>query len=116
MRQRTFGRSKVWSAGSHPKPVHPQAVAAMAAQGIDISARSSKHLDRFRSTRLDRVITLCDRVREVCPDFPSAAGVAHWSVADPAGAPAERAATAFRAVADELGDRIDFLLAELVER
>src|SRR2546425_1208218 len=73
------------SAGSHPKPLHPNAVRVMAERGIDISTRTSKHLDRFTQTRFDRVITLCDKVREICPQFPGAATVAaHWSMPDPA--------------------------------
>ncbi len=58
------------SAGSHPKALHPNVVRVMAERGIDISGRPSKHLDRFARTRFDRVITLCDKVREICPEFP----------------------------------------------
>ena len=36
------------------------------------------------SERFDVVITLCDRVREVCPDFPSPPELVHWSMPDPA--------------------------------
>lgn len=100
------------SAGSHPKPVHPDAVQVMAERGIDIAGNTTKHLRRFTRTRFERVITLCDKVREVCPDFPGAA-VVHWSIADPA-AEADRAA--FRRVADELETRVDLLIAELAAR
>ena len=58
------------SAGSHPKPLHPNAVRVMAERGIDIAGRATKHLDRFARQRFDRVVTLCDKVREVCPEFP----------------------------------------------
>ena len=34
--------------------------------------------------RFDVVITLCDRVREVCPEFPSHPDLVHWSIPDPA--------------------------------
>ena len=56
------------------------------------------------------MITLCDRVREVCPEFPGASPV-HWSIPDPAGDPAGR--PAFDRVAAELDDRITFLLHTL---
>ncbi|HEX7096045.1 MAG TPA: arsenate reductase ArsC [Acidimicrobiales bacterium] len=112
---RSGGTCDARSAGSHPKPLHPQAVATMAARGIDIAGRASKHLDRFRTMRFDRVITLCDKVREVCPEFPGAADTAHWSVPDPATQPPEHLARAFEATADELSERIDFLICELVE-
>src|SRR5262249_12822864 len=67
--ERTDG-VRVSSAGSHPKPVHPDAVRVMAEYGIDLSSARAKHLEKFASRRLDYVITLCDRVREVCPEWP----------------------------------------------
>src|SRR4051794_17577077 len=67
---RSDGAVEARSAGSHPKPLHPLAVQVMARRGIDISGRSSKPLTRFARQRFDRVITLCDKVREVCPEFP----------------------------------------------
>jgi ArsR family transcriptional regulator, arsenate/arsenite/antimonite-responsive transcriptional repressor / arsenate reductase (thioredoxin) len=68
------------SAGSHPKPLHANAVGVLQKRGIDISANRTKHLDEFVSQRFDTVITLCDRVREVCPEFPSHPELVHWSV------------------------------------
>src|SRR4051794_29713459 len=69
--QQSGGAVEAASAGSHPKPLHPNAVRVMRTRGIDISANRTKHLDEFTSQRFDRVITLCDRVREVCPPFPN---------------------------------------------
>jgi protein-tyrosine-phosphatase/DNA-binding transcriptional ArsR family regulator len=104
------------SAGSHPRPLHPNAVRVMAARGIDISAHRPKHLDRFTHTRFDRVITLCDKVREVCPQFPGPDTLtAHWSMPDPASRDLTDEATypAFEHTADELEARIPFLIADL---
>jgi ArsR family transcriptional regulator, arsenate/arsenite/antimonite-responsive transcriptional repressor / arsenate reductase (thioredoxin) len=103
------------SAGSHPKPLHPNAVRAMAERGIDISGHRTKHLRRFARTRFDYVITLCDKVKEICPEFPGHPATAHWSVADPvsAGATDEETYPAFLAVAKELEGRISFLLAQI---
>jgi protein-tyrosine-phosphatase len=58
------------------------------------------------------VITLCDRVREVCPEFPGGPAAIHWSIPDPARqGEANRASyPAFRRTADELETRIQFLL------
>ena len=58
------------SAGSHPKPLHPNAVRVMAERGIDISRSPTEAPRPLRRERFDRVITLCDKVREVCPEFP----------------------------------------------
>ncbi len=100
-------RVEAASAGSHPKPVHPHAVRAMRAGGIDIGGRHPKHLDVFAGQRFDHVISLCDRVREVCPEFPGRPAVAHWSMPDPA---AEGGYPPFVRAADELKARITFLL------
>lgn len=103
------------SAGSNPKPMHPNAVRVMAQRGIDISSNRTKHLDEFADTSFDHVITLCDRVREVCPDFPAHPNLVHWSLADPAaGAESDEAAhPAFERTAAELESRLGFLLATL---
>lgn len=106
------------SAGSHPKPLHPNAVRVMRTRGIDVSANRTKHLDEFVDQRFDMVITLCDRVREVCPPFPSHPELAHWSIPDPAQAGATNRASypAFVETAAELETRIRYLLPQLTER
>jgi protein-tyrosine-phosphatase len=103
------------SAGSRPKPVHASAVRVMAARGVDISGHVSKHLDAFREQRLDYVISLCDRVREVCPEFPGRPRTIHWSIPDPAAArfDATDPDAAFERTADELEERIRFLLHQI---
>ncbi len=111
------GTVKAASAGSNPKALHPNAVRVMRKRGIDISGKRTKHLDEFLSQRFDRVITLCDRVREVCPEFPSNPQLVHWSVPDPAQAgPTNRASyPAFEHTAAELETRIGFLIPLLGE-
>ena len=99
------------SAGSQPKPLHPDAVRVMREHGLDISGRRAKHLDTFAGQRFGYVISLCDRVREVCPEFPGHPQMIHWSIADPSGE--ENPYPAFRRVAAELRTRIGFLLARI---
>jgi protein-tyrosine-phosphatase/DNA-binding transcriptional ArsR family regulator len=110
------GAIRARSAGSNPKPLHPNAVRVMAERGIDISTQKSKHLDRFSEMRFDRVITLCDNVRETCPQFAGAAVTAHWSMPNPAseGATDETTYPAFNRTVDELESRIPFLISELM--
>jgi protein-tyrosine-phosphatase/DNA-binding transcriptional ArsR family regulator len=105
------------SAGSHPKPLHPNAVRVMAERGIDISGRRTKHLDRFARTRFDRVITLCDKVKEICPEFPGAPVTAHWSMADPAAVADDDEATypVFARTAEEIDSRVELLVAQLAQ-
>jgi protein-tyrosine-phosphatase len=114
--QRSAGTVVARSAGSHPKPLHPNAVRVMAERGIDIAGRPTKSLTRFASSRFDRVITLCDKVREICPELPGAPIAAHWSIADPASAGGDDDATypAFQHVADETEGRVALLLADLM--
>lgn len=100
------------SAGSAPKPLHPLAVRVLAERGIDIAGRHSKHLDEFSGCRFDYVVSLCDRVREVCPEFPAQPDLIHWSVPDPSRESAlggDRYA-AFHRTLVELETRIGFLL------
>ncbi len=103
---------EVFSAGSHPKPLHPNAVAVMRDLGIDLSGHRAKHLDEFTGQRFDHVISLCDRVREVCPEFPGEPELVHWSMPDPSATGDTRETTypAFRRTADQLVIRIGYLL------
>ena len=112
------GGVEAFSAGSHPKPVHVNAVRVMREHGIDIGTKRSKHLSEFTTRRVDHVVSLCDRVREVCPEFPADPDVAHWSVADPAraGDSDEETYPAFERTATELVVRIGFLLEAIDQR
>lgn len=99
------------SAGSNPKALHPEAVTVLAERGIDISRRSSKHLDHFTSETFTYVLTLCDRVREVCPEFPGHPDAIHWSVQDPSqGLSGEDSHTVFTQTLAEIEHRVGFLL------
>src|ERR1039457_123593 len=103
------------SAGSHPKSLHPNAVRAMGEYGIDITGRQAKHLDTFAGQRFDYVVSLCDRVREACPEFPGHPEMIHWSIADPSADGDSDAGTypAFRAAAAGLRTRIGYLLGRI---
>jgi ArsR family transcriptional regulator, arsenate/arsenite/antimonite-responsive transcriptional repressor / arsenate reductase (thioredoxin) len=106
------GAVEAVSAGSHPKPLHPNSVRVMRERGIDLRGRRSKNMDEFARQRFDYVISLCDRVREVCPQFPAEPHLIHWSIPDPAREGDSDADTypAFERTATELSVRIPFLL------
>jgi ArsR family transcriptional regulator, arsenate/arsenite/antimonite-responsive transcriptional repressor / arsenate reductase (thioredoxin) len=110
--QLSDGTVSAASAGSHPKPLHPNATRVMRERGIDISACRPKHLSEFAGQRFDHVISLCDRVREVCPEFPGGPQLIHWSVPDPTREPGsdEQTLPAFEQTAGELCARIGFLI------
>jgi ArsR family transcriptional regulator, arsenate/arsenite/antimonite-responsive transcriptional repressor / arsenate reductase (thioredoxin) len=115
MVQLSAGTVEAASAGSKPKALHPNAVRVLQRRGIDISGNRTKHLDEFASARFDVVVTLCDRVREVCPEFPRQPRQVHWSIPDPALEGDSNAASypAFERTAEELETRIRFLLHQL---
>jgi ArsR family transcriptional regulator, arsenate/arsenite/antimonite-responsive transcriptional repressor / arsenate reductase (thioredoxin) len=110
--QLSSGAVSAASAGSRPKPLHPNAVRVMRRRGVDLAGRRSKHLSEFSGARFDYVISLCDRVREVCPEFPGGPELIHWSIPDPARGPGgdERTLPAFERTAAELCTRIGFLI------
>jgi ArsR family transcriptional regulator, arsenate/arsenite/antimonite-responsive transcriptional repressor / arsenate reductase (thioredoxin) len=108
-------RIEVASAGSRPKPLHPNTVRVLRQRGIELSGRPPRHLSEVQNQRFDYVITLCDRVREVCPEFPGRAVQVHWSTPDPAasGGADQDTYPAFEGMAAELETRIGFLLAAI---
>jgi protein-tyrosine-phosphatase len=113
------GEIQARSAGSHPKPLHPNAVRVMRERGIGLEGRRSKHVSEFEGQRFDYVISLCDRVREVCPEFPGHPDLIHWSVPDPSregegegdGEGDAETLPAFERTTEKLATRIGFLLA-----
>jgi protein-tyrosine-phosphatase/DNA-binding transcriptional ArsR family regulator len=110
------GAVEAVSAGSRPKPLHRNTLRVLRARGIDPSDRRSKHISELVEHRFDYVISLCDRVREVCPELPGQPNLIHWSIPDPTrdGGTDAKSYPAFERTADELAARIPFLL-ELIE-
>lgn len=102
---------KVWSAGSRPTSVRPEAIAVLKEIGIDIAHHRSKDVSEIPSAEVDTVITLCGE--EECPLFLGKATRLHWGLPDPAavqGSEQERL-NAFRSTRDELRRRIAAFLA-----
>jgi protein-tyrosine-phosphatase/DNA-binding transcriptional ArsR family regulator len=118
LKARAGGAVEAVSAGSHPRPLHPNAIRVMAEEyGLDLTRHTSTHLDVFADQAFDWVISLCDRVREVCPEFPDHPQTIHWSIANPAtGEPDDVTYPLFQQTAAELATRIDFLIALLADR
>lgn len=107
------GQVEVVSAGSHPKALHPNTARALRKYGIELANRSPQQLSTFERQHFDFVITLCDRVREVCPEFRGGAEQVHWSIPDPAASGGTDRDTypAFERMMADLETRIEFLLA-----
>lgn len=97
---------QVFSAGSAPHAVRPQAVAVLGEIGLDPRGQRSKGLDEVPTQRVRVVVTLC--AEEACPALPGDVQRQHWPLPDPAAGctPGEDPLEAFRAVRDELRERI----------
>jgi protein-tyrosine-phosphatase len=105
-----FGR-KVWSAGSRPTCLRPEAVTVLAEIGLDATGQRAKTVEEIPASEVDTVVTLC--AEEECPVFLGSAVRIHWPLPDPAvvrGSDEERMA-AFRSARDDLRRRISDLLS-----
>ncbi|PVG84198.1 heat-shock protein HtpX [Nocardioides gansuensis] len=100
-------RIQVLSAGSAPADsINPAAVAAMAEEGVDISANQPKVLTTEAVQESDVVITMgCG---DECPYFPGKR-YEDWVLEDPAGQGIE----AVRPIRDKIRTRVEELIASL---
>ncbi|MHA6511265.1 arsenate reductase ArsC [Tessaracoccus sp. Z1128] len=102
------GRIEVRSAGSAPADsINPAAVAAMAEEGIDISAEQPKILTTEAVEVSDVVVTMgCG---DTCPFYPGKR-YEDWTLDDPAG----QGVDAVRPIRDEIRRRVEQLISELL--
>lgn len=102
------GRIEVRSAGSAPADsINPAAVAAMAEEGIDISAEQPKILTTEAVEVSDVVVTMgCG---DTCPFYPGKR-YEDWTLDDPAG----QGVDAVRPIRDEIRRRVEQLIGELL--
>ncbi|MEW9529524.1 ArsR family transcriptional regulator [Microbispora sp. NPDC049125] len=116
LRHHGGGHVEVTSAGSHPRPhLHPDAVRALReGYGIDLRDQRPRHLDSLTGRHFDHVISLCDKVREVCPDFGGHSRRIHWSIPDPAAGQAGY--PGFTRTVAEIDTRVRHLLPVLTSR
>ena len=98
---------EAYSAGSRPSGrVNPKAVEAMAELGYDLTTHASKGLDDFNGKEFDAAVTMgCG---DECPLVRARRRV-DWQVPDPREMPPEE----FRKVRDQIGEKVNALLAEL---
>lgn len=116
LRHLSGGRIRVSSAGSHPGTLNPMTVAAMQEVGIDLSGQRAKGLEAVDMDSVTLVITVCDNARQACPVFPRNVEHRHWPVVDPAQLTKDfphLLNDGFRAVRDNLRDRVLMFLGEL---
>jgi arsenate reductase (thioredoxin) len=110
----TKGEYEIYSAGTKPSTVRPEAIKVLQEIGIDISGNRSKSVDEFADKEIDYVLTVCDNAKENCPYFPAKTKLIHHSFEDPAEAKGneETRLSVFRKVRDE----IEKYLCESIEK
>jgi thioredoxin type arsenate reductase len=99
-RHEAKNRFDVFSAGTKPTRVRPEAIAVMSELGIDISGHRSKSVDEYAGQEFDYVITVCDHANEICPVFPGKTQRLHWPFEDPTDE------ASFRKVRDQIRAKI----------
>ena len=101
------GRHTADSAGTSPaERIHPEVVEVMREEGIDLSGRRPKKLEREAAEAADVVVTMgCG---DECPYIPGRRYV-DWDLPDPTGRPVEEV----REIRDEIKLRVGVLLVEL---
>ena len=83
LRDMADDRFDVFSCGTHPSRVHPNAIAVMEEWGIDISNHTSDDINDYLDKGINIVISVCDHANKLCPIFPGDVQRIHWSVDDP---------------------------------
>ena len=123
MTHRGRGRSRAFSAGSHPAgQVNPLALELLRKRGLPVDRLRSKNWDEYAQPgmpAMDFVITVCDKAAgEQCPFWPGQPMTAHWGFEDPAAAPGsdEARRKVFEKIFIEIARRIELLLALPVEK
>ena len=102
--------------GLPKRNLHPNAVRVLCEMfANDVSDQRPQHLDTLAGRRFSHVITLCDRAREACPEFPDHPQQAHWSIPDPTTADDDDQLSypAFERTAADIDTRIRHLLPVL---
>ena len=115
---------EVYSAGIETHGLNPNAVKVMAEAGVDISGHRSQHLDDFKDTPIDVVVTVCGHAHETCPYFPANCKVVHVGFDDPPhmarelaeqGAMEEEQLDCYRAVRDQIKAFVETLPGSIME-
>ncbi|MFC6704432.1 arsenate reductase ArsC [Flexivirga alba] len=108
LRHLAADRVEVYSAGTEPADqINPVAVDAMAEVGIDITAAQPRLLTPELVEGVDVVVTMgCG---DTCPYFPGKR-YEDWPLTDPAGQPLP----VVRQVRDDIRNRVQLLVAELI--
>jgi len=103
------GAVEAYSAGSKPSGViNPRAIAFMREKAIDISGHQSKGFEDLPITEFDYAVSM--GCQDICPFVPGAHHIA-WDIRDPKGLADEE----FRAIRDEIGEKVAAFISKISE-
>ncbi|HMA61442.1 MAG TPA: arsenate reductase ArsC [bacterium] len=74
---------KVYSAGSHPSPIHKFTRQILQENGINKIHFTSNSVREFADKKLDEVIVLCEVAYHYLPEFTSNPKITKWFMDDP---------------------------------
>jgi arsenate reductase len=107
---------EIFSAGSDPSEVDPNAALVMNEAGIDMSGHRSKGLFEIPHERIDIVVTLCSEAELSCPTFPRDVRKYHWPLKDPAAEPeSQDKVNSYRRVRDQIRSLVHTLFDWLLK-
>ncbi len=70
LRRIAVDRFDVYSAGLHPRPIHPLVYTVMEERGIDISAQTPKSIDLYTGKEIfDYILIVCKESEADCPSL-----------------------------------------------
>ncbi len=112
----TQGAYEVFSAGTKPSFVRPEAIKVLAEVGIDISKNRSKSVDEFADREIDFVLTVCDNAKEICPYFSAKTKLIHHSFEDPSDIQGDKEMLieAFRKTRDQIRKYFEDSFCEII--
>ncbi len=114
LRKYASDRFEAFSAGLHPKGIHPYTRQVLEELGIDVNPQYSKSLAEYAGQEFAYLITVCSNAEKECPFFPGAGIRLHWPFDDPAAeeGPESARLQSFSEVRDQIAERIKTWLAE----
>ena len=113
MRQFADDQMTIYSAGTEPTQVQPEALAALESIKVNTQGLQSKAISALPEQHFDYVISLCDRARTECRADLVGESFFAWDFPDPV---ASQQPDAFKRTAQELSERIRMFLLILRKR
>jgi PAS domain S-box-containing protein len=92
--------------------IHNIAHQVMSEMNLKLPDKNELKLSDIMTHSFDIVVTLCNKARELCPEFPGSPAKLHWSLIDPTSKSSpEDLLMSFRLVRDEIKKRVDSLFS-----